>query len=652
MNKTGIAFICIVTFVLSSYPTAAQVLDAVGWDTLDPKWPQKVDFTSSKVTESGPGRRSCVLVGRDSNGPIQAIVAERSGFLAATLIDGAGVRWGARGVVGSPLQFEILPPEAMQPCGGDVEPLPENFAQGDANPPDEGGIADGSVDMPTVDLLIVTTPSARIEAGGAEQLAVLIDLAIVSANSAYINSEITSRIRVVLETEIAYTEVSFSWDLNRLSTVNDNVLDAVHAIRTASGADLVAMIRSRGEYCGMGYLPVQNSPTSSDKGFSVTSWDCLSSQTLAHELGHNMGCCHAPNDGGGCNSGGLFPYSLGHRFFGTNGTQYRTVMAYNPGSRIDNFSNPEVDFSGTPTGVAPSSGDPGRDNAKTIMATNTAVRGFRTPALPELFATSGTFSDKVLLVWSDYAGMESYQVFRSGSNLSIGTLSANGNVQTFSDTTGESDIQYTYTVKAIKPDGSFGPQWSKSGYRAVGVPIDVSASDGTNSDGVMVTWSPSMGVTSYEVFRSKNTAIPIKISTVSDALQFLDTTVSFGTQYKYFVKSVGLLGTSSLSAVDIGFRGDPPATLAAPQNVKATDGTSTLHILVSWNSSPNANGYNIFREGTQGVIATVENSNSYQDADFDLVNGTNYTYSVKAINNSRVSEMSMSDTGYMLVKAP
>ncbi len=360
-------------------------IQEVGWHNLQAQWPRQIEVTTSQVIERAAGRRSCVLAGHDASGPIQAVIVERAGFLAATLVDGSGVRWGARGVTGQPLHFEPLAPEAMKECAGAVEAPAEILAQNAFNNPSEGGIAGGCADAPTVDVVILTTPNARIEAGGVGQLAALVDLAEASANAAYSNSAIAPRIRVVFEMEVDYEEVSFGIDLASLADGTDGVLDEMHALRDAAGADLVAMIRSAGEYCGIAYLLPTNDPSSSGIGFSVTAWGCLSSQTLAHELGHNMGCCHAPNDGGGCTSGGVFPKSLGHRFNGSSGTQYRTVMAYSPGSRIDNFSNPLVNFNNTPTGIASVGADPGRDNAGTILTTNAAIRGFRCSAPPGSF---------------------------------------------------------------------------------------------------------------------------------------------------------------------------------------------------------------------------------------------------------------------------
>ena len=106
---------------------------------------------------------------------------------------------------------------------------------------------------------------------------------------------------------------------------------------------------------------------------------------LPHEVGHNMGCCHACGDGGGCGANtGAFSYSKGHRF-PIGAPQWRTVMAYTPGGLIPHFSNPDVFFEGYPTGIKegggvcdPSNGPPSEaDNARTIRETSAIVANFR-----------------------------------------------------------------------------------------------------------------------------------------------------------------------------------------------------------------------------------------------------------------------------------
>lgn len=147
---------------------------------------------------------------------------------------------------------------------------------------------------------------------------------------------------------VGYVESGdFGTELSRLRSKTDGHMDQVHGLRDQYGADLVALIIDNNQYCGIAYLMTTLSPGFESNAFSVTWYQCATGNySFGHELGHNMGCAHDRQNA----SGGVFPYSFGYRFFGQGGGQYRTIMAYAPGTRIQRFSNPDVLFDGTPTG--------------------------------------------------------------------------------------------------------------------------------------------------------------------------------------------------------------------------------------------------------------------------------------------------------------
>ncbi|MHC4416113.1 MAG: M12 family metallo-peptidase [Planctomycetota bacterium] len=256
------------------------------------------------------------------------------------------------------------------PCGNG----PEHGAPGGGGAAAGGGCDDGSV----IDVLVVYTPLARQAAGGYEQIANEIDLALAATNDAYTNSLIAPRINPVYIAEIDYDEDgSFRDHLDRLTYPDDGTMDDVHVLRDQYGADMVALIVDDRGSCGIAWLMRDLSPDFEEWAFSVTRWDCAAGNlTFPHELGHNQGCCHAAGDGGGCSQGGLFPYSFGYRFFGNSGGQWRTVMAYSPGTRIGYFSNPDVSYDTHPTGVPIDQPDPAH-NALTINQTALTVANFR-----------------------------------------------------------------------------------------------------------------------------------------------------------------------------------------------------------------------------------------------------------------------------------
>ncbi len=253
--------------------------------------------------------------------------------------------------------------------------LPDAFV-----PPAGGGIAAGApsecADGSQVDVLVLYTSVARAAMGSQAAIEAEIALFIAAANIGYANSQIDSQLNLVYVDETAYNENgTYSQHLNRLATPNDGFMDEAHLLRYLYQADLVALIVHDGENCGQAYLMPELSTAGEALGFSVTTWWC-DDYVLAHELGHNEGCCHACGDGGGCGCGGLFSYSVGHRYFGNSGNQRRTIMAYPPGQRIPYFSNPDVIFDGQPTGVPV--GQPNEaDNALTINTTISTIASYR-----------------------------------------------------------------------------------------------------------------------------------------------------------------------------------------------------------------------------------------------------------------------------------
>ena len=215
----------------------------------------------------------------------------------------------------------------------------------------------------------------------------MIQTAINAANIAYTNSQMSVEMRLVGVVEINYVEDSkLGTNLDRLTDV-DGIIDDVHELRDSLGADFVVLVTAAAsaDACGIGWLNTSFTGASS-YAFSVMQLGCLSQYTLAHEIGHNMGCAH---DHLHPAYTGVYPWSFGHRF--TAGAEYRTIMAYAPGTRINYFSNPNVLYNGVATGVA--HGLEGEaDNAGTIDATAPYFSAFRAEVAPTLSISPGFVS--------------------------------------------------------------------------------------------------------------------------------------------------------------------------------------------------------------------------------------------------------------------
>ncbi len=252
-------------------------------------------------------------------------------------------------------------------------------------------------DLVTIDVMIAFSNSyARLSQAQLEAFAAS---AIDSANVSYVNSGINQRLRLVDTYLTDYTESGdLTKDLSRLYEPGDGYLDEIQSRREEKGADLVSLIVESMNYCGIAYLMSTPSSAFRSLGLSVVNYSCaVGNLSFAHELGHNMGAMHANPEAG--NATGAYSYSFGSRFIGSNGIQYRDIMAYAPGIRVTQFSNPDVSYLGAPTGTATANVALTLNNTAGIIASyygdDQGAAPTPTPTPSSNFSISGTILDAV-----------------------------------------------------------------------------------------------------------------------------------------------------------------------------------------------------------------------------------------------------------------
>ena len=86
---------------------------------------------------------------------------------------------------------------------------------------------------------------------------------------------------------------------------------------------------------------------------------------------------------------------------------------------------------------------------------------------------------------------------------------------------------------------------------------------------------------------------------------------------------------------------------ATPTGVVASDGSYSDRILVTWNSSSGALGYDLWRTyGTNDAVQICTNLSSATYTDYDVTTNIIYYYKVNARNDYGTSDFSESDSGY------
>ena len=278
-----------------------------------------------------------------------------------------------------------------------------------------------------IDLLIVYPAAVRSEAGSTSDVEAAIASAVADSNLCYRNSLVPMQLRVVHMEEVSYTPTgTLNVDLDRLSEPSDGYIDNVHTLRDQYGADLVCLLTTSSDYGGLASTMQHPSLKFESNGFNVNVWDQLGAPnfTLAHEIGHNMGCLHNREDATWDSDYDYSGFCFGKRWMvGMQG--YRTVMSYDSSpsaynNRIPHFSNPLVSYEGVSTGNTGT-----ENNAKVLSLSAPYVSNFRSSVVqgivPSLFsmnlAEEATGSFKVRLAVQPQVPVDINVTISGDSNL-------------------------------------------------------------------------------------------------------------------------------------------------------------------------------------------------------------------------------------------
>ena len=320
------------------------------------------------------------IVGEDGS---RAILTVRNGFMAGRILRGLD-------------EYEIRPgpgrSHVVEQVDGSVAPVEElvvpdvGYSFYDSGPDYSASFYTPpySNSPDNIQLLAVYTPQARVAAGGTPQIEVRIQSMVDHVNTAFIDSGMVARIALIHTEEITYTDSGHvGIDLNSVSGwIPDATLGfSVPIKRSFFGADLVSLIVDNGGQCaGAAYVMHIPDNEFSSWAYNVSALSC-GLGTLAHEIGHNMGFEHNPEDSARGPDVPLdpyfpkypsYPWSFGHYVDGS----FRTIMSYPtycPAGcpTLMQFSNPDISFLGSPTGILDL-----RDNARTGDLTAPIVTNF------------------------------------------------------------------------------------------------------------------------------------------------------------------------------------------------------------------------------------------------------------------------------------
>lgn len=275
-------------------------------------------------------------------------------------------------------------------------------------------------------------------------------------------------------------------------------------------------------------------------------------------------------------------------------------------------------------------------------------------------ASDGIFPDKVVVTWNEVTGASEYEIYRLNNDYrpsSYDTPAAIVATATWTDWEASETSVHRYWVKAVNAFGESTLSDREYGSRIVPTapvaPTEVFASDGTDSDGILVTWNAVSEAASYQVYRNTSDH-PDSSTRVANEVKgqfWVDNGAAFGVNYYYWVKAANGGGASVFSPVNRGHLSEPPeSTLpATPLGISATQGSLNGAIAVSWYASSRAESYRVFRSLTDSVSTSEEVADALTGTnwvDSEAIPWTTRFYWIVASNDEGDSEYSAVASGY------
>ncbi|MBN1761316.1 MAG: fibronectin type III domain-containing protein [Chitinispirillaceae bacterium] len=271
---------------------------------------------------------------------------------------------------------------------------------------------------------------------------------------------------------------------------------------------------------------------------------------------------------------------------------------------------------------------------------------------PPATITVTSLQTGVRCTWSASVGSVAYYcIYRSSSPTGTFTRidSVEGGVNNYLDTAAvEGNNYYRVSAKNLE-ETTPGPVSTAGHMLFPAAPSTITATAGTRTGAIFITWSSVSGAAGYRLYRSTfyGADSGLTLRTATSAITFTDT-VATDSMYFYRVKAYNNGGESALSTGFAGGFRQPSAAPLAPTNVVTEPVDNDIKI--SWDApSPvvGYTGFKVYRSPNQnGSDSTVfETADPWYTDLPPLSYPTEYWYRVTAVNQEGESDFSETVSG-------
>ena len=260
--------------------------------------------------------------------------------------------------------------------------------------------------------------------------------------------------------------------------------------------------------------------------------------------------------------------------------------------------------------------------------------GVSATAAPAIVTLTGAkaVNGGITVTWQKADGVAKYRVFRKAEGETKWKGITNVSGTSYTDTSVQPGVKYTYTVRGIAADGkTISPSYDGTGVSATAAPatVTLTGAKAVNSD-IQVTWQKADGAVKYRVYRKDTTNTGWTVLTSSaTGTSYTDETAKPGVKYTYTVRGIAKDGKTLSSDYN---RTGVSAT-AAPAFVTLTDAKAASgSITVTWNKADGAVKYRVYRKAEGETKWTgIANVSGTSYTDTTVKSNMMYCYTVRGI---------------------
>lgn len=255
------------------------------------------------------------------------------------------------------------------------------------------------------------------------------------------------------------------------------------------------------------------------------------------------------------------------------------------------------------------------------------------------------------ITWSAVAGATEYKIYRKVYGTNQLTVIGTSVGTSYTDTTAESNVVYTYTVSAANETGC--GMYDKVGKTRIFFASPVLQSRENVVNGVKITWNAVAGATGYRIYRRGAGTnywhylgtIDAKYTSYVDYgrdVNGKNIGMANGAYYRYTVRATNENRGSNVvypggynQTIYSGFdtTGLYLKHVSTPKMVSVSN--VSTGVLVKWNAIPGATSYRVYRRGagsTYWYYLGEVSGTSYTDTAIANASGKYYRYTVRAVS--------------------